>query len=114
MTNERIRVIVEEMDAAGWVLREDYCDGIYIPFDNCETNEYMVFRTWEEVDLWLDDLFGKDRMKRGIGDAERDAIQRVINVLEYVYNNQKVLPEDKLQLAFCLDTLIDLIKEGDE
>ena len=113
MTNERIRVIIEEMDAAGWIFRKEICGDLYIPFKTCETGDLRSFATWEGVDAFLDDLLGEDRMKRGIGDAERDEIQRVIDVLEHVYHNPNILPEDKLQLAFCLDTLIGLVKEGD-
>lgn len=113
MTNERIRVIIEEMDAAGWIFRKEVCEDLYIPFYNCETGDLRSFATWEGVDAFLDDLLGEDRMKHGIGDAERDEIQRVIDVLEHVYHNPNILPEDKLQIAFCLDTLIGLVKEGD-
>lgn len=84
MTNERIHVIIEEMDAAGWIFRKEICGDLYIPFKNCETGDLRSFATWEGVDAFLDDLLGEDRMKRGIGDAERDEIQRVIDVLEYV------------------------------
>ena len=100
------------LEPHGGTLKEVFLDTA-IPFKNCETGELRSFATWEGVDAFLDDLLGEDRMKRGIGDAERDEIQRVIDVLEYVYHNPNILPEDKLQLAFCLDTLIRLVKEGD-
>lgn len=114
MPRLKIDAIIEEMDAAGWIFDEDQFDKWFIPFYNCETGETIAFKTWNQVDNWLDGYLGGDRMPQVLGDMERDAIQKVINTLEYVYKNPNVLPEDKLQLAFCLDTLIDLIKEMDE
>lgn len=114
MPRVKIAALIEEMDAAGWIFDEEQFDKWFIPFHNCETGETIAFKTWQQVDSWLDDYLEDDRMPKGIGDMERDTIQSVINVLEYVYKNPNVLPEDKLQLAYCLDTLIDLVKEEEE
>ena len=114
MPRVKVAALIEEMDAAGWIFNEEQFDKWFIPFHNCETGETIAFKTWKQIDAWLDGYLGDDRMPKGIGDMERDTIQSVINTLEYVYRNPNVLPEDKLQIAYCLDTLIDLVKEDAE
>lgn len=114
MPRVKIAALIEEMDAAGWILNEDELDKNCIPFYHCETGESIAFKTWNQVEAWLDGFLGGDRMPQGLGDAERESLQRVINALECVYTNSNVLPADKAQLALCLDTLIALVREADE
>ena len=41
----------------------------------------------------------------------REKLERVLGALDYVYHGGHVIPEDRMQLAICMDVLEEVIVE---
>lgn len=41
----------------------------------------------------------------------REKLERVLGALDYVYHGGHVIPEDRMQMAICMDVLEEVIAE---
>ena len=44
----------------------------------------------------------------------REKLERVLGVLDYVYHGGHVIPEDRMQMAICMDVLEEVIAEMED